>query len=223
MLGARSAGELARTSGTSLRTLAIATRAACRPAVEDRLAALDSRTGCRRRRRGRRNDCRFIHRPRACLRHHHAARRRCRRRGCCWAVVMGRRRCAVYGSNRRRFRSRSFHRGCGALRDRRRSGSFRYRGGSHVRRRLNCRRCSRHRRSRRRGLFDRRRCGTRRARRFDGRYGLLGSAGMFLARGHSDVRLDHDGARGRSNHNHWPRCRCGTGRRLGNHGSSRGT
>ena len=81
MLGPRSAWELPRSRGAARSAAADSCRAARGAAIEDRLAALDSRAGavagagC-----GRRQHRGFVNRPRAGLRHHHAARRRRGRR-----------------------------------------------------------------------------------------------------------------------------------------------
>ncbi len=122
MFGPWTAGVRAWSAGSAL---SLKTRSACRTAVEDRLAALDSAPGRRRRRRQNRG---FVNRPWTGLRHHHAARwsrRGCRRRHwrrrdrgrggnrrnrCC---RLCRRRCWL-GNRRSRFSRRRRCRGLGS-------------------------------------------------------------------------------------------------------------
>ena len=211
MLGPRSAGELPRGPWACLRPLTVATRCACRSAIEDRLAALDSRSGCGRGWGGRNNSC-LVDRPRACLRHNHPAGRR--RRGCCRRAVLGGR-CRSRG----RLRRWSFHRGSSALRNRSRSRSFRHRSGRRQSRRLQgSSRCHRRVRGcRHSGSLRSSGRGTGGSRRLGGNNRPLGSARLLLARRHCDGRLNNYRAGRWRNDDHRSRGRCGAGRRLGYH------
>ena len=74
MLGTRASSELTGNSRAARCTLPKAARTTRRPAVEDRLTALQSSaSACGR--SGLRNDGRLVDRPGSGLRHHHAARR----------------------------------------------------------------------------------------------------------------------------------------------------
>ena len=88
MLGSRTA---CKGTGSSWPNGAALSRPACGPAIEDRLAALNSAARSRCRSHGS-NIRRFVDWPRSGLRHHHAARRQCGghpalaalRRRACW-------------------------------------------------------------------------------------------------------------------------------------------
>ena len=151
---------------------------ACRPAIEDGLATLQS-TGCPASGRSLRNDRRFVHRPRPGLRHHHAARRRCGRFAV-WAARYGSL-CRLRGNP-----------GCAS-----RGASGGGRGFRHqpfYGRRLQKSGRRRHRRD------------CRRSRVWRLGRGLLHRAGLPLARGRRRGRLDRRATRGRRrHHNQRPR------------------
>ena len=103
MLGARAAGELTGRASTAGYALPKAARTARRPAVEDRLPALQSGScGWW----GLRNDGCFVDRPRAGLRHHHAARGRRSVRAAMPALRTGS--CGLRGDGGNRGRRRNW-------------------------------------------------------------------------------------------------------------------